>query len=206
MKKTLFILLLVIASLSLLNGAAYASDVGYTVTVQPGDTLWLLGTIHGVSYQEIAKVNEILNPDLIYPGQKIWIPEDDGQASQQVSRGEGRFSWSDIELMARVVMAESRGEPYEGQVGVAAVLLNRLHDYKFPKTIQGVVFQTNAFEVVNIGSLWWDYPSQTAFNAVREAINGYDPTGGALYFGTSASPFIWTQNIITQIGRHLFAC
>jgi N-acetylmuramoyl-L-alanine amidase len=202
MKKTL-IILLAIASLLFSTGAAYAAD-GVTHTVVRGNTLWLLGIQYGIPWQEIVRANsELLDPDLLYPGEKVWIPK---AKPIEVSRGYGdRLPWSDIELMARVVMAESQGESYQGQVAVAAVLLNRLHDYRFPKTIQGIVYQPNAFEVVNIGSLWWGYPSQTAFNAVKEAINGYDPTGGALYFGTSASPFIWSKNIITQIGRHLFA-
>lgn len=197
-------LLMVIAGSFLFAGAASASG-GVTHTVKSGEYLWLLGAKYGVSVQSIIDANQLWNnPDMVYPGQKIWIPKA-GEEQQQVSRGQARPSWADIELMARVVMAESRGEPYKGQVGVAAVILNRLKDSRFPKTISGVIYEPWAFEPVQNGSLWSDYPSQQHFDAVKEAINGYDPTYGAVFFATYWSPFIWEHQKTTQIGNHVFA-
>lgn len=203
-RKVIFVFTL-LAVVFLIAGGAYASD-GVKHTVKRGEYLWLLGIHYGVPVQEIIHANQLANPDLIFPEQKIWIPMGNGQPSQQqISRGQERPSGADIELMARVVMAESRGEPYVGQVGVAAVLLNRLNDPRFPKTISGVIYQPGAFEPVDNGLLLRSYPSQQQFNAVRDAIDGYDPTGGALYFSTPSSSFIWTRKITAQIGNHIFA-
>lgn len=203
-KKTIISFTVLITAILFSTGAAFASD-GANHTVKKGEYLWLLAFSYGVPIQELIETIQLLNPKLIYPEQKIWVPQAKAQSLQPVSRGQLRPSWADVELMARVVMAESRGESYTGQVGVAAVILNRLNSSKFPNTISGVINQSGAFQPVDNGSLWWGYPSQTAFNAVQDAVNGYDPTGGALYFGTSASWYIRQRNITIQIGNHIFA-
>lgn len=204
-KKAIFSLMLILCVFAF-TGAAFASG-GVTHTVTKGEYLWLLGITYGVPVQEVIEANQLVNPELIYPGQKIWIPQAKAKTDpqQQISRGSSRFAWADIELMARVVMAESQGEPYKGQVGVAAVLLNRLYSPKFPNSLSDVIYQPGAFQPVDNGSLWWGYPSQTAFDAVQEALNGNDPTGGALYFGTSNSWYIWQRTVTARIGNHIFA-
>lgn len=205
LKKAIFSLTLILCVLAF-TGAAFASG-GVTHTVKKGEYLWLLAVTYGVPVQEVIEANQLVNPDLIYAGQRIWIPQAKAKTAQQqqVSRGSSRIAWADIELMARVVMAESRGESYKGQVGVAAVILNRLKDSRFPKTISEIIYEPYAFEPVANGSLWWGYPSQQQFDAVRDAINGYDPTYEAVYFATSGSPFIWTKSKTVQIGNHVFA-
>ncbi|WP_422444587.1 cell wall hydrolase [Thermoanaerobacterium sp. DL9XJH110] len=113
----------------------------------------------------------------------------------------------DYVLLARLVSGEARGEPYVGQVGVAAVILNRVRHPRFPGSVPGVIFQPGAFESVRNGQIWAKYPSRSNFNAARDAINGWDPTYGSLYFWNPykrVSPWIWTRRIITRIGRHVF--
>ncbi|MCF6096609.1 cell wall hydrolase [Thermovorax subterraneus] len=115
---------------------------------------------------------------------------------------------SDIELLARLVSGEAAGEPYIGQVAVAAVVLNRVKSSKFPDSIPEVIYQPRAFESVSNGQIWARNPSRENYNAARDALNGWDPTYGSLFFWNPykrVSPWIWTRRIITQIGRHVFA-
>ncbi|TYQ15282.1 UNVERIFIED_CONTAM: N-acetylmuramoyl-L-alanine amidase [Acetivibrio alkalicellulosi] len=113
----------------------------------------------------------------------------------------------DVNLMAHIIHGEARGEPYIGQVAVGAVVLNRVRDSRFPNTIAGVVYQPGAFDAVADGQINLP-PNDTAFRAARDALNGWDPSGGALYYynpATSTSRWIWTRPIIKTIGRHNFA-
>ena len=119
----------------------------------------------------------------------------------------GNISESDLNLLARCVYGESRGEPYNGQVAVAAVVLNRVRSSKFPNTIYGVIYQKNAFTAVNDGQINLT-PNQTAYNAARDALGGWDPTGGCLYYynpATATSSWIWSLTVHIKIGRHNFA-
>ncbi|NLG24516.1 MAG: spore cortex-lytic enzyme [Clostridiales bacterium] len=114
---------------------------------------------------------------------------------------------SDLNLLARLVYAEARGESYKGQVAVAAVVLNRVRSSKFPNTIAGVIYQAGQFSPVSNGSIN-RAPNATAIRAAREAMNGWDPTGGCLFFYNAAAtnePWIRTRTIKTVIGNHAFA-
>lgn len=116
------------------------------------------------------------------------------------------FSQNDIQLMANAVYGESRGEPYTGQVAVAAVILNRVNSPSFPNTVSGVIFEPRAFTAVADGQIWLT-PNETAKEAVLDAINGWDPTGNALYYfnpDTATSGWIWSRPQIKQIGKHIF--
>ncbi len=109
-------------------------------------------------------------------------------------------------MMANAVYGEARGEPYEGQVAVAAVIINRLKSQSFPNTIYGVIFQPVAFTAVADGQIWLT-PNEKAREAVEDAINGWDPTGGCLYYfnpETATSKWIWTRTQIKTIGKHIF--
>lgn len=111
------------------------------------------------------------------------------------------------ELLARAVYSEARGEPEVGQVAVAAVILNRLEDEKFPNTISGVIFQPRAFTAVADGQFWYT-PDEKAYEAVEKALIGEDPSNGAIYYynpATATSRWIFSRPIIKRIGRHLFA-
>jgi N-acetylmuramoyl-L-alanine amidase len=116
------------------------------------------------------------------------------------------FSSNDIQLMANAVYGESRGEPYIGQVAVAAVILNRVNSASFPNTVSGVIFEPRAFTAVADGQIWLT-PNETAKKAVLDAINGIDPTGDAIYYfnpDTATSPWIWGRPQIKRIGKHIF--
>ncbi|NIK68891.1 MULTISPECIES: spore cortex-lytic enzyme [unclassified Paenibacillus] len=116
------------------------------------------------------------------------------------------LSESDLKIMANAVYGESRGEPYEGQVAVAAVILNRLKSPSFPNTISGVIFQPLAFTAVADGQIWLT-PNETARKAVQDAINGWDPTGGCTYYfnpETATSKWIWSRPQVKTIGKHIF--
>lgn len=114
----------------------------------------------------------------------------------------------DVDLLARLIMGEAGEEPYEGQVAVAAVILNRVRSPQFPNSLAGVIYEPWAFESVMNGFVWSRTPSSSTYNAAVDALNGWDPTYGALFFWNPAkavSGWIWTRPIITWIGRHVFA-
>jgi N-acetylmuramoyl-L-alanine amidase len=114
---------------------------------------------------------------------------------------------NDLKLMANAVYGESRGEPYIGQVAVAAVILNRVRSSSFPHTVSGVIFQPGAFTAVADGQIWLT-PNATAKQAVQEALGGVDPTNGCLYYfnpQTATSKWIWTRQQVKTIGKHIFA-
>ena len=117
------------------------------------------------------------------------------------------FSSSDVYLLARTIYAEGRGEPYTGQVAIGAVILNRVKNGAFPNTISGVVYQKHAFTAVSDGQINLT-PNDTAMRAARDAINGWDPTGGALYYynpAVATSSWIFDRQTVTVIGKHVFA-
>ncbi|HBI04933.1 MAG TPA: spore cortex-lytic enzyme [Paenibacillaceae bacterium] len=116
------------------------------------------------------------------------------------------FSANDVKLMANAVYGESRGESYIGQVAVAAVILNRVKHSSFPNTISGVIFEPGAFTAVADGQIWLT-PNETAKKAVQDAINGWDPANGAIYYfnpATATSKWIWGRPQIKTIGKHIF--
>ncbi|WP_019122760.1 spore cortex-lytic enzyme [Brevibacillus massiliensis] len=117
-----------------------------------------------------------------------------------------RFPENELRIMAQCVYGEARGEPYEGQVAVAAVILNRVRSPQFPNTPSGVIFEPLAFTAVADGQIWLT-PNDTARKAVQDAINGWDPTDGALYYfnpETATSKWIWSRPQIKKIGKHIF--
>lgn len=113
----------------------------------------------------------------------------------------------EVNLLTRLIAAEATGEPYEGQVAVAAVMLNRVRHASFPNTVGGVIYQPHAFESVSNGLIWRLTDLTTARKAAMDALNGWDPTYGALYFWNPYKPvssWIWTRKIVRQIGNHVF--
>lgn len=119
----------------------------------------------------------------------------------------GGFSSSDVYLLAKTIYAEGRGEPYVGQVAIGAVILNRIRSDAFPNTVSGVVYQKHAFTAVSDGQINLT-PNETAMKAAKDAINGWDPSGGALYYYNPAiatSSWIFDRQTVTVIGKHVFA-
>lgn len=115
-------------------------------------------------------------------------------------------SQANINLLAHLIYGEARGEPYNGMVAVAAVALNRIDSPNFPSTVAGVVYQKGAFTAVDDGQINLT-PNETAYNAARDALNGWDPTGGALYYfnpNTATNKWIWSRPLTVVIGKHRF--
>jgi N-acetylmuramoyl-L-alanine amidase len=119
---------------------------------------------------------------------------------------QGPFNSTEVTLLARVISAEARGEPYIGQVAVGGVILNRIEHPSFPNTLAGVIYQPGAFSCLNDGGI--NAPiSDSAFKAARDCINGYDPSGGSIYYynpAKSTSKWIFSRPVITVIGDHRF--
>lgn len=117
------------------------------------------------------------------------------------------YSSSDSYLLAKCIYAEARGEPYTGQVAVGAVILNRVRSSKFPNSISGVIYQPYAFTCVSDGQINLT-PDANAKKAAQDALNGWDPTNGCLYYynpATATSSWIWSRTVMLSIGKHNFA-
>ena len=138
----------------------------------------------------------------------------DGQVGDQTlaalgispSSGKSSSGGGDLDLLARLISAEARGEPYVGQVAVGAVVLNRVDHPSFPNSVSAVIYQPGAFSCLDDGQ--FDQPvAESAYRAARDAINGYDPSYGAIYYfnpATATSKWIWSRPLIVQIGSHRF--
>ena len=123
------------------------------------------------------------------------------------SSSNSSYSSSDLYLLAKCIYAEARGEPYIGQVAIGAVVLNRVESSSFPNTIAGDIYQPYAFTAVSDGQINLE-PNDTAYKAARDALNGWDPTNGCIYYynpSTATSAWIWSRPIMLSIGRHNFA-
>lgn len=129
-----------------------------------------------------------------------------GGGNSSNSGGSGGASSSQVDLLARLISAEARGEPYSGQVAVGAVVLNRIKHPSFPNTLSGAIYQSGAFTCITDGQ--FNQPvAESAYRAARDALNGVDPSGGAIYYfnpSTATSSWIWSRPLITVIGKHRF--
>ena len=117
------------------------------------------------------------------------------------------YTSSDLYLLAKAIYAEGRGESYTGQVAIGAVIMNRVRSASFPNSISGVIYQKGAFTAVTDGQINLE-PNQTAYNAARDAMNGWDPTYGCLYYynpAVATSSWIFGRQTVTVIGKHVFA-
>ena len=122
------------------------------------------------------------------------------------SNSYGGYNSSDYDLLARIISAEARGESYLGQVAVGAVILNRIEHPSFPDTLSGVIYQKGAFSCLYDGQ-FYEAVEDSAYSAARDAINGLDPSGGAIYYynpSTATSKWIFSRPVITTIGNHRF--
>jgi len=135
------------------------------------------------------------------------VPEEKGTEKVTEESKILSVSAEEMELLARAVYSEARGEPFQGQVAIAAVIVNRVENPDFPNTISDVIFEPWAFTAVHDGQIWLD-PDETAYEAVREALAGNDPTEGAIYYYnpvTATNQWIRSREIVTSIGKHIFA-
>lgn len=172
-----------------------------THNVESGDSLYWIAASYGISVQELKSLNG-LESDVIKPGQRLVVPLD---FLKYYPVGV-RLSNAEVEWLAQMIHAEARGEPYLGQVAVGAVILNRMLSSQFPNTLRGVLFQRNAFQPILNGS-FYNTPSESARKAAFEALNGHDPTGGALFFFNprqSSDRFMHSRPAKLTIGSHRF--
>jgi len=174
---------------------------GWYYYAQPGDSLFLIARKVGLTVNDLRSANGLWT-DIITPSQKIFIPTVTAATSQSYSR-----SGNDTELLAHLIMAEANNEPFTGQVAVGAVVLNRVENPLFPNSVAGVIYEPDAFESVSNG-VFNNPPSNQARQAAENALSGWDPSGGAVFFfnpAKTSSPFIWSRQILTQIGNHVFS-
>lgn len=177
--------------------------------------------LRNFQYEFGMKIDGVLGPKTklkLYNATKSWKPTAPGTATPpsaaaptpapapSTNKKAGNLSDNDLKLMANAVYGESRGEPYVGQVAVAAVILNRTRNPAFPNTPAAVIFEPRAFTAVADGQIYLT-PNETAKKAVKDALNGWDPTGGAIYYfnpETATSAWIWSRPQIKKIGKHIF--
>lgn len=136
----------------------------------------------------------------------VRVLENNGSSSSSATAN-SQYTSSDLYLLAKCIHAEARGESYTGQVAVGAVILNRVKSDSFPNTISGVIYQKGAFTAVSDGQINLE-PNQTAMNAAADAVNGWDPTYGCLYYynpAVATSSWIFSRQTVTTIGKHVFA-
>ena len=180
---------------------------GWTYNIQWGDSLYGLSQRYDASVHTLKSVNQ-LPSDRILAGKKLWIPDEQPMPPVQATPPQNA-NYHDLELLARLINGEARGESFEGQVAVGAVILNRVKAGKFPNTVAGNVYKSGEFESVANGQLWQPL-TDSAIKAARAALSGWDPTGGALYFYNPAkvdNPYnwVWSRPVISRIGQHVFA-
>lgn len=188
--------------------------------VKKGDTLYKIAQQYGTTVQAIKHTTG-LKSDYLIPGQALLIPTQkasitqitqntasrSGSSVEQRQAVSNKLSAQDLDLLAKVVYGEARGESHLGKVAVAAVILNRVKSPSFPNTIKGVIFQPGAFTAITDGQFYLQ-PDAAAYKAAQDAAGGWDPSGGALYYWNPAkttNKWIWSKPIITQIGSHVFA-
>ena len=172
-----------------------------TYQVQSGDSLYWIAATYGISVQELQGLNH-LDSEAIRVGQRLVVPTD----SLNYYPVGVYLSSQEVEWLAQMIHAEARGEPYVGQVAVGAVIINRILSPQFPNTLRGVLFQKNAFQPIRNGSFYMT-PNENARRAALEALNGHDPTGGALYFFNprqSTDRFMHSRPSKITIGSHRF--
>lgn len=176
----------------------------FTHYVQAGDTLYKIASRYGTTVQNIRATNNLYT-DYLYVGQRLYINLDAQSGGYQGKRYS--VTEEELDLLARAVYSEARGEVYEGQVAVAAVILNRIFHPLFPDSISGVIFQPWQFTAVHDGQFWLQ-PNQRAYQAAKDALDGWDPTGGAIYYynpRTATSSWVFYRQVVVKIGQHYFA-
>ena len=208
-------------------GSGSSSSGGQVYTVRTNDSLYLIAKRYGTTIQALKTANK-LSSDFIYPGQVLTIPTGAGPSNPGGNSGNNgntgnngstggnygnkyNLSQTEIQLLARLVRAEAEGESYEGQVAVAASVLNRLNDPRYPNTISQIIYQVDQ-------GIYYQYspvmdgrinlpPTASTLKAVQDAINGWDPSSGAIGFYNPAKTtnrWVRSQPVTTQIGNHVF--
>lgn len=178
------------------------TDEVSSYTVQKGDTLHLIAQAYGTTPDALIASNNLSSHE-IYPGQVILIS---GSRQNESHPSRGEITSQDTYLLAQLITAEAQGEPFEGQVAVGAVVLNRIADSRFPNTISGVIYEPWQFEPVTNGQIY-NTPDPMCIRAAEAALSGWDPSEGAVFFfnpDKAAGDFFWTLTYVKRIGKHVF--
>lgn len=209
-KSVLFLIFVCALSFSLIPGTAGAAPVLKTSSAN-GDVWDLQYRLKTLGYytQDLDGSYGSSTQNAVRKFQQDYGITPDGVAGDQTWKQLKRNSLNidEMDILAKVIYSEARGEPYEGQVAVGAVVMNRIQSPQFPDTIEGVVFQPGAFTAVADGQ-YWLVPNRTAYLAALDAVRGWDPSRGSLYYfnpDTATSAWIWTRPQNLKIGRHIFA-
>lgn len=184
-------------------------------TVKSGDSLYLIANRYAVTVEALKKANGIWG-NMIYPGRKLTIPATGtsaatGAAAAKTAAVPGTISYTqtELDLLARLVTAEAENQPYSAQVGVAAVVVNRVKSDLFPNTISSVIYQKSDgyYQFTPVENGWISRPTtQTAKNAALEALKGSDPSNGALYYfdDSATNKWLWSKPLKARIGDMVF--
>lgn len=174
----------------------------------PIDSVFGGGTFEAV--KAFQRKNGLTPDGVVGPAtaEKLGFPvkKETGQKADYNPSGQGVSRNDDVELLAKAITGEARGEPYIGQVAVGAVILNRTRHPSFPNTIAGVIYQPGAFTAVSDGQINLP-PADSCRKAAQDALNGWDPTGGCRYYwnpATATSKWIWSRTVVKKIGKHWF--
>lgn len=181
-------------------------------TVKNGDTLFLIAQRAGISLSSLRKANNKWD-DMIYAGQKLILPVANGGNSSSntgASNPVVAYSSSELDLLARLITAEAVGEPYEAKVAVGAVVINRVQDSRFPKNISDVIYQKDGgyYQFTPVVNGWINKPATAeSRQAALEALNGADPTHGALYYfdDSSTNKWLWSKPVALEVGHMVFS-
>lgn len=196
-----------------LGGAITSTDAATTTaenkTIQTKLKRWgyYKGSVDGIYGSQTKAAVKAFQKKNGLAADGIVGPKTAAALGMSLSGSKSTQSSGDLNLLARCVYAEARGEPYTGQVAIAAVVLNRVRSSSFPNTISGVIYQPYAFTAVNDGQINLT-PNDTAYKAAQDALNGWDPTYGCLYYynpATATSSWIWSRKTVLTIGKHTFA-
>lgn len=184
-----------------------------TYTVQNGDSLYLISKKYGIRLYDLRKANNQWN-DMIYPGQVLNLPgkvlsNGTTTPSSTASKPVINYTESDLDLLARLITAEAQDQPYNAQVGVASVVINRIKSSEFPNTISSVIYQKNDkyYQFTPVENGWINKPAtSTAKKAAKEALYGADPSKNALYYfdDSATNKWLWSKPITARIGNMVF--
>lgn len=212
MKSKLFtmLLLLGLVSMATMIGSASAAPV-LTVGSSSGDVWDLQYRLKTLDYytQPLDGVYGSQTKAAVAKFQQNYGLNADGITGSKTWAALKKYTLNinEMDILAKIIYSESRGEPYKGQVAVGAVVMNRIQSSQFPDTIKEVVFQNGAFTAVSDGQYWLT-PNETAYKAALDAVRGWDPTYNSIYYfnpDTATSAWIWSRPQNIKIGKHIFA-
>lgn len=179
-----------------------------TYTVKSGNSLYLIAKKYGMNLYDLRSANNKWDNN-IYPGQVLNLPKIDSSTPSVTPKPIVNYTEADLDLLARLITAESQNQPYDAQVGVAAVVLSRVKSSQFPNTISSVIYEKSYgyYQFTPVANGWINKPcTATAKKAAKEALYGSDPSKGALfYFDDSATnKWLWSKPITARIGNMVF--